>query len=100
MERRWTFAILLFLAAFALYLNRAYPTVSVGDSGEFITAAHTLGVPHAPGYPAYVILAKSFQQALPWGNIGYRVNLFSAFCGAGAVTLLFLIAQALSLPKT
>src|SRR6187397_2613348 len=82
----------LFLIAFGLYLHGAYPTVSSGDSGEFISASHTLGIPHAPGFPAYVLTAKLFQKAIPWGNVGYRTNLFSAFCGALAVALVFCMA--------
>ncbi len=67
------------------------PTVAGGDSGELITVAHTLGVAHPPGYPLYTLLAKLFTL-IPIGTIAWRVNLFSAACGAGAATILFLAA--------
>jgi hypothetical protein len=51
------------------------------DSGELITAAVTLGVPHPPGYPTYVLLGKliSFVEI---GTMAYRFNLFSALSAA------------------
>jgi dolichyl-phosphate-mannose-protein mannosyltransferase len=67
------------------------PTVAGGDSGELITAAFTLGVAHPPGYPLYTMLAKLFTL-IPIGTIAWRVNLFSATCGAGAATILFVAA--------
>ena len=73
----------------AVYVRTLAPTVAGGDSGELITAAYTLGVPHPPGYPLYTLLAKLFTL-IPIGTIAWRVNLFSAVCGAGAATLLFL----------
>ena len=54
-----------------------------GDSGELITAAVTLGIPHPPGYPTYVLLGKLFSL-LPISNIAYRFNLFSALAMATA----------------
>jgi len=98
MERRWILAQILFLGAFAFYLHGAYPSVSAGDSGEFIAASHTVGIPHAPGYPTYVLLAKCVQRTIPWGNIGYRTNLFSSICGALAVVFVFGLCLQLALP--
>ncbi|MEW5986576.1 MAG: DUF2723 domain-containing protein, partial [Chloroflexota bacterium] len=51
------------------------------DGGELITAAVTLGVPHPPGYPTYVLLGKLFSF-LPIGTVAYRFNLLSAICVA------------------
>jgi hypothetical protein len=82
-------AAVLGIAILALYARTLAPTVAGGDSGELITAAYTLGVPHPPGYPLYTLLAKLFTL-IPIGTIAWRVNLFSAVCGAGAATLLFL----------
>ena len=82
--------IILFLGIFQIYLNNMAPTVSEGDSGEFITASHHLSIPHAPGYPLYTSVGKVFENLFPFGNIGYRINLVSAFCAAGAAVALFL----------
>ena len=70
---------------------------SGSDGGDLITAAWTLGVPHPPGYPLYTLLAWLFTR-LPVGTIAYRVNLLSAVCAAGAVTLVCRTAQML-LPR-
>src|SRR4051812_19012699 len=100
MNRRWVVGFFLFFAAFLLYLYGTYPSVSVGDSGEFITDAQTLGIPHAPGYPSYVLLAKYASRLIPWGNAGYRVNLFSALCGAMAIAGLFFFSLQLGFSST
>ncbi len=57
------------------------------DGGELITAAVTLGVPHPPGYPLYVILGK-LVSLFPAGTVAYRFNLFSALCMAAAAGLI------------
>ncbi|MGD9101843.1 MAG: DUF2723 domain-containing protein, partial [Anaerolineae bacterium] len=44
------------------------------DGGDLVTAAHTLGVPHPPGYPTYTLLAWLFTR-LSLGNVAWRVNL-------------------------
>jgi hypothetical protein len=79
--------------ALAVYLVTLAPDLtwsnSAMDGGELITASVTLGIPHPPGYPTYVLLGKLFSL-LPLGTIAYRYNLFSAVCMAGAVGLLVL----------
>ena len=78
----------LFLAFSALGLYQAAPSVTTGDAGEFAAAAATWGVPHAPGYPAWTVLAKALGTALPSGDWAYRCNLLSALCGALALAIL------------
>ncbi|HDP33781.1 MAG TPA: DUF2723 domain-containing protein [Candidatus Hydrogenedentes bacterium] len=83
-------ALLAALAAFWLYLQTLGPTITGEDSGEFVTAAYVLGVPHPPGYPLYCLIGHLFTR-LPWGEAAWRVNLMSACFGAGAVFWLALI---------
>jgi tetratricopeptide (TPR) repeat protein len=90
--RRGDIPSLVFLVSFAWFLYGAAPAITVGDSGEFATAAATLGVPHAPGYPAYSLLSHLWLRLVPFGNPGYRMNLFSSVGMAGALTLFFLLA--------
>ncbi len=85
----------LFLASFAFYLRQAAPAVTAGDSGEFITAAATLSLAHAPSYPLYSLLGRLFIQILPLGSIALRMNIFSALTSSAALTVLFLIARRL-----
>ena len=66
---------------FALYYFTLCPGAYVGDSGELITAACTLGVAHPPGYPLFVLfgrLAALFPAGSPALNIGILSALFSA----------------------
>ncbi len=76
---------------FVGYVWTLAPSVTLEDSGEFITAAHNLGVPHPPGYPIWTILAWVWQWIIPFGNIAWRENLMSAFFGALAVGLTALL---------
>ena len=76
---------------FFFYVRNLAPSVTFEDSGELIAAAHGWGIPHAPGYPLYTILAKFFTL-LPLGdNIAYRVNLMSAVFSALAIGFLYLV---------
>ena len=82
---------LVFLLTFSTYLLTLCPTVSTGDSGELISAAYTLGVPHSPGYPLFCLFGKLFTF-IPIGSIAYRVNLMSAFFASfSAVVIYFII---------
>jgi Flp pilus assembly protein TadD len=85
----------LFLIGFALFGYHAFPSLSVGDAGEFATAAATLGIPHPSGFPTYTVLANLFHQLIPWGTAAYHTNLFSALCGAAATFVLFRLLLAL-----
>jgi tetratricopeptide (TPR) repeat protein len=78
-------------ASFAGYFYTLAPSVTLEDSGEFLTAAYNLGVPHPPGYPIWTILAWLWQLIIPFGNIAWRVNLMSAFFGGLAVGLTALL---------
>ena len=78
----WIAAALVTALTFALYLYTLAPNVTLEDSGEYITAAVTLGVTHPPGYPTWTTLTHLLVTLLPIGNVAWRVNLFSAICGS------------------
>lgn len=82
------------VGAFAVYFLTLAPTVTGEDSGELITAAWCLGIPHPPGYPVWTLLAHLFTL-LPFGGVAWRVNLSSAFWGAATVYVLVLTARRL-----
>ncbi len=85
----------LALAVAAIALAVYAPTVArdlswanaATDGGDLITASYTLGIPHPPGYPTYVVLGKLFSF-VPLGTVAFRYNLFSAVCAAVAAGLL------------
>ena len=72
---------------FVLYIVTLAPTIYNLDSAEFTTAVSTGGIVRATGYPLYLTLGKLWTF-LPIGDMAYRLNLFSAFCGAGTIFLL------------
>lgn len=84
----------VFAISLAVYLWTLPVTVSFEDSAEFVAAAATLGIPHASGYPLFVLLGRLFA-ALPFGTVPWRVALLSAVAAAGAVTLGFLAVRRL-----
>ena len=67
-----------------LYAVTAAPDVTWWDAGEFIAAAHTLGIPHPPGTPFYVMIAHVWADAFGWLGTAQSVNLLSAACTAAA----------------
>ncbi len=81
---------LLFLLIFFIYIQTSAPSVYFGDSGELITAAWTLGIPHPTGFPLYILTGKIFT-ILPLGDIAFRVNLVSSFFAALTIVVLFFI---------
>lgn len=95
----WLPATVCFSVAIIIYFFTLAPDLTFanfgGDGGELITASTTLGIPHPPGYPTYVVLGKLFSY-LPVGTIAYRYNLFSAICMAGAATFVCLSALAIN----
>jgi tetratricopeptide (TPR) repeat protein len=81
------------LVTLALYLYTVAPSVTLEDSGEFVAAANSLGVPHPPGYPIWTILAWVFKTVIPFGNVAWRVNVMSTVFGAVACGLAALIVS-------
>ncbi len=84
------FALLSAIIPFAFYLLTLAPSVTFFDSGEFITAIYSLGSPHSPGYPLFVLFAKPFTW-LPFGNIAFRVNIATAVSAAAACYGVYLL---------
>ena len=83
-------AAIIFLITFVIYFDTMAPTVSYWDCGEFIAVSHTLGVPHPPGSPFFLLLGRIFSM-IPFNeDIAFRVNIISPIVSALAVMLLYL----------
>ncbi len=76
----------------AVYVLTLAPTVTFWDAGEFIAAAKTLGIPHPPGTPLFVMIAHVWAMLLPAGEFALRTNLLSAVLSAAAAGLFFLVS--------
>jgi hypothetical protein len=79
-------SVVAFALPFFLYLLTVAPTIYNLDSAELSTAAATGGVVRATGYPVYLLIGRLWSQ-LPIGDVGYRMNLLSAFSGALTLVL-------------
>ncbi len=88
-------AALAALAVWILYAVTLAPSTAFWDTSEYIATAHILGIPHPPGNPTFVVLARAWELLLaPFGlSVAVRINLFSATMGALAHGCWFLVAH-------
>jgi hypothetical protein len=68
----------------ALYVATLAPGLTFWDAGELIAAVETLGIPHPPGTPLFVVLARAWSDVLAWLPRAHATNLLSAVCTAAA----------------
>lgn len=87
------FAALLALAVLSVYVATVAPTTAFWDTSEYIAAAKTLGIPHPPGNPLFVMLAHSFGLLPLAASYAVRINLFAAVTSALSAGLWFLVAE-------
>jgi hypothetical protein len=84
-------ALAVFLLVLAVYVLTLAPTVTFWDAGEFIAAAKTLGIPHPPGTPLFVMIAHVWGALVPVGEYAVRTNLLSALLSAAGAGFFFLL---------
>jgi hypothetical protein len=88
----WVAGGFAFMVSLVLYVKTMAASSSFWDAGEFIAAAYTLGIPHSPGTPLYVVVARVFSELpFPFFSIAERINLLSAFCGAVGVLFVYML---------
>jgi len=78
---------------FVLYVITLAPSTAMWDTSEYIAAAYTLGLPHPPGNPLFVLLGRFFAVLPIAPNVAMRINILAALCSAGAAGMWFLITE-------
>ena len=88
--------LLVLSVAMLVYGKTMAPTVSFWDSGEFIASGALLQIPHPPGAPLYLMLARIFSLLVPFTpGVAFSVNLLSAVASAFVVFFFYKILRLL-----
>ena len=80
-----------FLISLTSYLVTLEPTASLWDCSEFIAAAYKLQVPHTPGTPLSLLIARIFSM-LSFGDVtrvAWCINAMSALFSALTILLVY-----------
>ena len=79
-----------FLITLITYTMTLQPSVPFWDCGEFSAATAWQQVPHPPGAPLFLMVARWFHM-LPIGDPGWRINMVSAVSSAFTAVFVYLI---------
>lgn len=79
------------LIATTVYVLTMEPTGSLWDTGEFISTAYKLQIPHPPGAPMFVLLGRFFIVLFGDNpeNAALAVNFMSALSSGATILFLF-----------
>jgi len=80
----------VFFVSLVVYIKTLADTVVFWDVGEFIAAAYLLQVPHPPGSPLFLIIARVFAMFPTAHDAAVRVHLVSPFASAFTASFLYL----------
>ena len=86
-------AAIVSAAVFLLYIITLAPSTAMWDTSEYIAAAYTLGMPHPPGNPLFVLIGRVFAILPIAGSVAARINVLAALCSAVAAGMWFLITE-------
>src|SRR3954465_11145322 len=81
------------LLVFILYVLTLSPSTAMWDTSEYIAAAFTLGLPHPPGNPLFVLIGRVFSILPIAGSVAARINVLAAICSAVSAGMWFLITE-------
>src|SRR5690348_9486048 len=82
------------LAVLLLYIVTLAPSTAMWDTSEYMAAAYTLGLPHPPGNPLFVLIGRLFAIIPLFGpNVATRINVLAALCSAVSAGMWFLVTE-------
>lgn len=67
-----------------IYLASLAPGVTFWDAGEFASAVESFGIPHPPGTPLFILVARAWRLLLDFLPTAIATNLLAAACTAVA----------------
>jgi hypothetical protein len=86
-------ALAVSVATLVLYLFTLAPSTAMWDTSEYIAAAYTLGLPHPPGNPLFVIIGRVFSILPIASSVAVRINILAAVCSAISAGMWFLVTE-------
>src|SRR5512132_2863125 len=81
------------LLVFGLYIVTLSPSTAMWDTSEYMAAAYTVGLPHPPGNPFFILIARVFAILPIAPNVAMRINLLAAISSAVSAGMWFLITE-------
>jgi hypothetical protein len=83
---------IIFLVTFLVYAITASPTVAFWDCGEYVASMESLGIPHPPGNPLFIMMGRVFSLLFFFlQDVGFRINLGVALLSALSIVFIYLI---------
>ncbi len=87
------YPFIIFIMTFTIYLPNISSSVFGGDSGDFLSAIVSKGVPHPSGYPLYTLIGIFFNY-LPVGHTSaWRIGLSSALFASLTTVFVYMISN-------
>ncbi len=77
------------IIACAVYIMTMEATGSLWDCGEFLSSAYKLQIPHPPGAPLFVLIARLFMAPFDANHAATGGNLMSALSSGFTILFLF-----------
>ena len=91
LEKKYTIPLILAIITLSIYTHHLSPGVYGTDSGDFVTAALTKGVPHPSGYPLITLLGILFLKLPISATPAWKMGLISVFASSASVVIFYLI---------
>ena len=76
-----------------LYVITLAPSTAMWDTSEYIAAAYTMGLPHPPGNPFFVLIGRFFSLPPIAPSVAARINILAAVSSAVSAGMWFLITE-------